>query len=637
MATLYWGPSGGTSTGTWSGASATNWFTDVGRVTPSASAPTSADDVVFDGASDNGASFNVTTGASAVCRNLTASGLDQTMTLTITAAMSIHGSLSLPATNFTRAGFQTLNFLSTSAGNTITTNGVSFVNLFIFDGVGGSWILQDNLTNAAGTTLTNGTLNLNGNTYTDTVFTSSNSNTRSIAFGSGKIVLTGGTTNIWAFQTATNFTYTGTPRVESNNAGVVNRNILHGSVAGATEANAPNFYVLAGSGNLTVSNAKILDLTGFSGSLTNVARTIYGNLIISTGTTVTAGANATTFAATSGTQQITTNGKTLDFPIIQNGVGGTVQLQDNLTMGSTRTFTLTAGDLHINNRTLSTGLFNSNNSNTRIIDFKSGNITVTGNAGGVWDCRTATNLSILGTPIVNCTYAGVTGTRIIRQGDTAGGSAANAVSVNVSAGSDTVSFTAGGHFLNLDFTGFSGIGAPVVSVYGNFTMSATQTTFSTTTATTFAGTSGTQQITTNGVTVNNPLTFNGIGGTFAFQDALTQLSTRAFTVTNGTVQLKNGVTSTVGAFTTSGANQKFLQSTTPGSQATLSQASGTVDVSNLAIRDINAVGGATWNAFVNQQNVDAGNNDGWDFGISPIVGSYEYTYQLRSFTQPRRF
>jgi hypothetical protein len=156
-------------------------------------------------------------------------------------------------------------------------------------------------------------------------------------------------------------------------------------------------------------------------------------------------------------------------------------------------------------------------------------------------------------------------------------------------------------------------------------------------ATTFAATSGTQQITTNGQTLDSPLTFNGIGGTFAFQDALTQGSTRAFTITNGTVQLKNGVTSTVGAFATSGTNQKFLQSTTPGSQATLSQASGTVDASYLTIRDINAIGGATWNAFVNQQNIDAGNNDGWDFGISPIVGSYEYTYQLRSFTQPRRF
>ncbi len=119
------------------------------------------------------------------------------------------------------------------------------------------------------------------------------------------------------------------------------------------------------------------------------------------------------------------------------------------------------------------------------------------------------------------------------------------------------------------------------------------------------------------------MTFDGVGGTFAFQDALTQGSTRAFTITNGTVQLKNGVTSTVGAFATSGANQKFLESTLAGSQATLSQASGTVNATFLTIKDINATGGATWNAFTSNNNVDAGNNTGWDFFTQ--LGKYIYT------------
>jgi FlaG/FlaF family flagellin (archaellin) len=103
------------------------------------------------------------------------------------------------------------------------------------------------------------------------------------------------------------------------------------------------------------------------------------------------------------------------------------------------------------------------------------------------------------------------------------------------------------------------------------------------------------------------------------------------------VQLKSSATSTTGAFATSGTNQKFLQSTTPGTQATLTQASGTVNAAYLTIRDINATGGATWLAYTDQGNTDAGNVDGWDFGISPVVGGAEYTYTLRSFTQPRRF
>jgi hypothetical protein len=153
----------------------------------------------------------------------------------------------------------------------------------------------------------------------------------------------------------------------------------------------------------------------------------------------------------------------------------------------------------------------------------------------------------------------------------------------------------------------------------------------------FASTSGTQQITTAGKTFDFPLTFNGIGGTWELQDALTQGSTRAFTITNGTVQLKNGVTSTVGSFVANNANVKFLQSTTPGSQATLSQASGTVNVADLTIRDINAVGGASWNAYTDFENTDAGNNDGWNFSLSPPYSTAEFPITLRSFTQPRRF
>jgi hypothetical protein len=143
-------------------------------------------------------------------------------------------------------------------------------------------------------------------------------------------------------------------------------------------------------------------------------------------------------------------------------------------------------------------------------------------------------------------------------------------------------------------------------------------------------------ITVNTKTIDQPIVFNGIGGTWQFQDALTQGSTRAFTITDGTVQLKNGVRSTVGAFATSGTTRKFLQSTTAGVQATLSQASGTVNATYLTIQDIKTNGGAIWNAFTTSGNVDAGDNTGWNFGGTPDVDT-EVGYRLRSFTQPRRF
>ena len=229
-------------------------------------------------------------------------------------------------------------------------------------------------------TLTLGSLSLGSSILTCQRFNSNNSNIRSINFGTGNITLTGNAATIWNMATATNFTVSGTPVVNSNYAaGTGTRTIGLGSTAGGSLASAVSFNISSGTDIVSIAGNFInIDFTGFSGSLGNSARTIYGNLTISSGMTVTAGTSATTFAATSGTQQITTNGKTLDFPITQNSPSATLQLQDNLTMGSTRTFTLTAGTLDLVDKTLSTGLFNTNNSNVRTLAFGTGNITVTG-------------------------------------------------------------------------------------------------------------------------------------------------------------------------------------------------------------------------------------------------------------------
>jgi hypothetical protein len=310
----------------------------------------------------------------------------------------------------------------------------------------------------------------------------------------------------------------------------------------------------------------------------------------------------------------------------------------NHTMSGTFTFTL--GTLSLNNNTLTCNVFSSNNSNARVIDFGTGNITLTGNGATIWSCATVTNFSYVGTPTVNLTYAGSTGTRGVSHGSVAGATEANSLNFNVTAGTDTfsISSAAGSSVRNLNFTGFAGtFSATIRNIYGDLTLVPAMTLTAGNGTTTFRKTSGTQQITTAGLTLDYPIAFNGIGGIFAFQDAVTQASTRAFTITNGTVQLKNGVTSTVGSFVANNSNVKFLQSTTSGSQATLSQSSGTVNVVDLTIRDINAVGGADWNAYTDFENTDAGNNDGWNFSLSPPYSTAEFPITLRSFTQPRRF
>lgn len=509
--------------------------------------------------------------------------------------------------------------------------------------------LSGNVTFAGSITLTTGTITLNNNTLTMVGFASNNSNVRSIAFGTGQINLTANGGTIWGLATATNFTYTGTPTVNSTYAGATGTRVFnHGGTAGGTEANVVSVNVTAGTDGFAFSNASLIknvNFTGFSGTLSNFFFYLYGDVTLSAGMTLNAGANPIYFSATSGTQRITSNGKTFDFPIQFEGVGGTYALQDNMTVGTTRTVTLNNGTLDLTgnsgNWTLTTGIFTSHSATTRSIVFGTGKIAVTGNGTTVFSTRTITNFSCTGSKRVELTYAGSTGTRIVRGGDLAGTATAdNTVDIFVTAGSDIVDF-----FTNVtttairsfNTTGFSGsISTSAFRIFGSLTLSATTTVTATANAITFLSTSAGNTITTNGVTIDRALTFNGLGGSWAFQDALTQGSTRAFTITDGTVQLKDGATSTVGAFATSGTSQKYLQSTLAGTQATLSQASGTVSASYLTVKDINATGGATWNAFYSNGNSDDGNNTGWNFGGTPAV-STEVTYSLRSFTTPRRF
>ena len=319
-------------------------------------------------------------------------------------------------------------------------------------------------------------------------------------------------------------------------------------------------------------------------------------------------ADTVTFDANSGTGTCTTAAGSACSTLTFNSATLYLTLGANHTCASA--FTLTQGSINLGSFTLSSTTFNSNNSNTRSIAFGTGTINLTGNGATIWNVGNATGWTITGTPTVNATYAGATGTRTIV--NTANIAEANQVSLNITAGTDIIAATSG--FKSLNFTGFNGtLNNGSRTLYGNLTISSGMTLASGASATTFAATSGTQAITTAGKTLDFPLTFNGVGGTFAFQDALTQGSTRAFTITNGTVQLKAGATSTVGSFATSGTNQKFLQSTLAGTQATLSQATGIVSVGYLTIKDINATGGATFNAYTVNNNVNAGNNLGWDF------------------------
>jgi hypothetical protein len=393
--TVYWNLSG---TQNWS---ATGWATTNNGAPAVNNFPLAQDTATF---TEAGAAGTVTIDAGWNIGNIQmADGVSNRTTAftfaTGTAIFPIYGNVTL-FSSLTLSGTGRINFNGQGSTKTITSAGISFTQPFTFEAPSGAIQLLDNLsnTNATGVTLTQGTLDLSsGNrTLTCVVFTSSNSNTRAIAFGTGNITVTGNNATVINIATSTNLTYTGTPTVNFNYSGSTGTRTLTYGGTGGIESNALNLNVTAGSDTVTISNSSAIDnlnFTGFTGTLSNNTRTIYGNLIIPSGMTLTAGTSTTTFAATSGTQELTTNGKTLDFPITVNGVGGTTRLEDNLTMGSTRSLTLTNGTLNANDKNVTCGSFISNNANTRVLTMGSGTWTIQNN-GTSWDIGTTTGMTL---------------------------------------------------------------------------------------------------------------------------------------------------------------------------------------------------------------------------------------------------
>ena len=356
------------------------WATSSGGTPATANFPLAQDTVIIDNTGlTTGNTISYTIGF--WVGTINASARSNAWTFNITAgSCQIYGNLTLSSAT-TMSGAGTIQFYNYGLTKVITSASVTWTQSFIFAAATGTVQLADALTTTSATTtiLNVGTLDLNNQTYTCTLFNSSNSNTRSIAFGTGTIFVTGSATTIWSMTTATGFTLTGTPTVNFNYSGATGtRTVQHGTTGG-TETNAITVNVTAGTDSFLNSGVcKNLNFTGFSGILASSTRTIYGNLTIPNTISSITNTGTWTFAATSGTQQITSNSNTLDFPLTFNGVGGKFQLQDNLTLGSTGTVILTNGSLDINSKTLTCNIFSSNNSNTRSILFGTGNITITG-------------------------------------------------------------------------------------------------------------------------------------------------------------------------------------------------------------------------------------------------------------------
>ncbi len=325
-----------------------------------------------------------------------------------------------------------------------------------------------------------------------------------------------------------------------------------GGVGGAavpTAADDVFFDANSGAGTVTASGSGVcrnLDFTGFVGTFAGS-----GGLTVSGTFTWAAGMTRThtggvTFNATAGVQGITSNGIAFGGTITLNGVGGTWQLQDAAIVVST--VTLTNGALDTNSKNFTCGSFTASGAAARVLTIANSTVTLT---AGNWNLSSSTNLTVSAAGS-SLTFATSTAAALAFQsggftyGDvTFAGSGTGTLTVSGlpvvrdfrvsnSGGASYVCSTTLTIQRDYIFSGYTGTwsGSGTTLIGRHFTAAAGMTATSIT-GLTFNATSGSSLITTNGVALNNAITFDGVGGTWVLQDALS--TSRGLTLTNGTL------------------------------------------------------------------------------------------------------
>lgn len=302
------------------------------------------------------------------------------------------------------------------------------------------------------------------------------------------------------------------------------------------------FDANSGTGTCTITTvtapAKSLTTTGYTQTIAgSVGLTVSGNVTLGSGMTWS---HTGTFTINA-TSTLTTNGITLN-NLSKTAAATTLTFADNATF--TGTVTLTNGTLDLNGKTLNCGALSCNNTNTKTLAFgAAGVINITG-TGTVLNFAQV-GPTVTGSRTVNIITGGSTALTVTTTSLTT----SSGFDLNISSGTYTLSMS--GTSRNVDFTGFgSGTWSLTggTQIFGNLILSSSMTASGSQTLT-FNLASATQTIQSNGRTLDCPINQNGSGGTVKLLDGLTMGSTRAFTHTNGTLDL-NGQTLIVGTYAT---------------------------------------------------------------------------------------
>jgi len=522
--TRYW--VGGT--GTWDATTTTKWSAASGS-TGGASVPTSADAVVFDSLS-NATAYTVTCTATQLrCGSLNMAGpLTGNVTWAGTAPIAMHDNVILAATGITRTYSGAITLTGSTAGKTLTTNGVVLGFAIMVNGVNCAWTLGSALNmGALGFVATNGSFSLSTYSFSTGSITANTLNSVTINLGSSTITVI-------------------------NAAGIT---------FGTIESNRANLTLTSGTSQLNLSSASPT-LSGNNQTFYNVSFT---GLTVA-GIAVISGAN--TF------NNLTVNGQT------SAGLAN-VSLSANQTINGT--LTLSAGT----NATMRTFLQSNIIGTTRTltcaavaaptdIDFR--DITIAGAAAPVsgtrlGDCKGNSGITFDAAKTVYWRFNGSAnwpaGPVTTSWSLTDGGSSSfdyfplaqdTAVFATYPPSGSTVTINAAYNIGTIDMSARTtntmtlATGSTTPAIYGNW-INGTGTTLTGTGVLTFAGRNG-QTITSAGKSFTQPLTVNSPSGSVTLQDAL-DLTGNNIVLTSGTINAAS-YNVTFGGLTATGSLQRTL-------------------------------------------------------------------------------
>lgn len=567
MADRYWVGGAGA---VWDTNTGTKWATTPGGA-GGASAPTFADDVFFDAASGARQVFFSTV----ACNNLTTTGFTGTLEAQFSNdTLSINGNLVL--------------------GSTMGTNPVSTVPF--------------------GKNLTSSCQFVGGTTQTIT--------SNGIPFS---FVGTFGTriNNFFGVTLLDNFRSTGTVLLSANN------NTL----------NLNNF-------TFTLTSGSYLELIAASSGGPTLAFGSTGKIIIQTTTTIpirfttTVSNTALTITGSRNVEVDVTSAVTLGQSTSINYFGEAFALNYTSTAANQSSFRL-----YLANNvdwSLGTGSIIIDRTDNYVFgNFITAAGTITKNLSAGSNCNLTFNASS-GTKTINCPATWTTGIAITIQ-PTAASVTYNLASAitqdnnvrNTFAWSSSVAATFNTNNFNITTGGFSAgggtcnLGTSQISSYGNNFGFPTPYLISfgsgvSANNATIRAIGFSSRVLASNMTIGTLQLATSAGQTITIPTTSTNLTinTLSNSVSPAAITFPSGLTTTVNNFNLNGTagNLVTVRSTTAGAAATLTKASGTVNVSYLDLRDSNATGGATWTSLITNGNVNSGNNSGWDFGVVFVDG-----------------